>query len=251
MSLASIVGSIGSIGGDLFGKVVDYDIARRLQHDSQDFQDRFYGRRHQYEVRDLMAAGLNPVLSAKFGGGTASGGIANVSSIGNPMINSAQLAKTNAEKKLTEQLGSESSAREAEADARTEESEARKKMIDVQAASAGYQKELDYMDLQRKRKEYGLIDLDDVSGNVVPIVESMTPSMRGPMRLGIHGASRLKMVVKALDKFFRKNIMDVRVPKKRNKGVEKDVKSAVKKLRSGKFRPVKTKDGGVQFKVRR
>jgi hypothetical protein len=36
---------------------------------NRDFQERMYRYRHTYEVEDLLRAGLNPVLSAKYGGG--------------------------------------------------------------------------------------------------------------------------------------------------------------------------------------
>lgn len=37
---------------------------------NRDWQERMYKNRHTYEVEDLYRAGLNPVLSAKYGGGS-------------------------------------------------------------------------------------------------------------------------------------------------------------------------------------
>ncbi len=68
----------GAIVGALASKGLDVGASAFLQHNQANLESRFYRHRHQYEVRDLRAAGLNPVLSALNG---ASGGL-NVGLVG-------------------------------------------------------------------------------------------------------------------------------------------------------------------------
>lgn len=55
----------------------------------RDWEEYMYKNRHQFEVTDLLAAGLNPVLSAKFGGGNVPTGAAAVAH-SNPDVVKAQ-----------------------------------------------------------------------------------------------------------------------------------------------------------------
>lgn len=73
-------------GGNLFGNLYGSSSAKTTnraaiaQADKQmAFQERMYRHRHQYEVEDLKAAGLNPILSAgAIGGGSPSGAMASL-----------------------------------------------------------------------------------------------------------------------------------------------------------------------------
>ena len=75
---ASLLGSRSSASGQSDANVTNISEAQR----NRDFQERMSSTAHQREVKDLKAAGLNPVLSAIKGGGasTPSGSTARVES---------------------------------------------------------------------------------------------------------------------------------------------------------------------------
>lgn len=79
-----LLGAIGAIGGSVLGGLIDqsnsrasakqqYRYNRNLQEDNQAFQIEMAKNAHQYEIEDLKAAGLNPILSAT---GSSAGAIA-------------------------------------------------------------------------------------------------------------------------------------------------------------------------------
>lgn len=107
--------------GNTLNKITGATSAAELQHE---YQKEFAQNAHQWEVKDLEAAGLNPILSAGGQGATASGGgttgSAGISPISEAIgvltgITSAQ--KTNAEAKLAEKQTEEVDATIAEKEA--------------------------------------------------------------------------------------------------------------------------------------
>jgi len=72
------IGSIGSsLLGGLFGMKGASDANKASAKAAQaqmDFQERMSNTAHQREIKDLEAAGLNPILSAKLGGASSPGG---------------------------------------------------------------------------------------------------------------------------------------------------------------------------------
>jgi len=79
MSLTGVLGGILGVAGSAAQAAMNWKMAERQMQ----FQERMSNTAHQREVRDLEAAGLNPILSARLGGSTTPPGAS--SYVQNPM----------------------------------------------------------------------------------------------------------------------------------------------------------------------
>ncbi|WNK13722.1 MAG: DNA pilot protein [Microvirus sp.] len=78
---------IGSLVGGLFQN----NSAQKAAQAQMDFQERMSNTAHQREVKDLVAAGLNPMLSSKLGGASSPAGASYTpTDVATPAINSGR-----------------------------------------------------------------------------------------------------------------------------------------------------------------
>lgn len=104
-AIAGIAGGLLSGAGSLGSGMLNFGQQKEMQQRQFDFQERMSSTAHQREVKDLRAAGLNPILSAMNGSGasTPSGGMGSINtpdygaSIREGVTAAAQLGRTKAE----------------------------------------------------------------------------------------------------------------------------------------------------------
>lgn len=114
IGLGSILGAAAGVAGS----GIDAWAAGEQQEDQMHFQEKMSNSAHVREVADLQAAGLNPILSAKFGGASTPPGAGVVPTT---FANSAkEAANLHIQRKINEQTLEKLKAETGEAEARRE-----------------------------------------------------------------------------------------------------------------------------------
>ncbi len=102
MSLAAIIAGGASLAGGILRNQAQVGSAR----EQMAFQERMSNTAHQRQIKDLREAGLNPILSARYGGSSSPGGaMPQIQDVITPAVNTGlqTLTQTTQAKKVTQE----------------------------------------------------------------------------------------------------------------------------------------------------
>lgn len=183
-------GGLGDVVGGIGGSVASGLFAKSEAEKLRSWQTDMSNTAHQREVADLLAAGLNPILSATGGSGASTpvGAKADTPDFEKGVTSAMQLRTQKQEikeSKSREKLN-EVGAKKAAQDILTAKSQeglnnAAKEYNLKNLEIAEIKRLVDQMALQRKQAEYQTVD-EGIFKKVIPAFESMPDWIKGPAR---------------------------------------------------------------------
>lgn len=172
---------LSGIGLDLGMAEWDHDYASDEAARSRAFTKNMYTHRHQWEVEDLLAAGLNPILSAHGSPGTPSSAQASSTMPRNPLNTAMQIAQMDAEKKKLKQDIQESISRQNLNKVQADLTEMTKGLVLQQKESATAKAVIDKIDAAIQGFNYKHYYENPDMKSIMMGVAEMPPYMKGPL----------------------------------------------------------------------
>jgi len=182
MPWAAIGAAALSAAGSAGSSAMSYYFDRKLQERAFNQQDYLVKNQHQFEVADLRAAGLNPILSANNGGGSGGGG-GSAPSVQSPDIGASAREGYLAAKQAEKIKEETEMAKSISAKSQAEEDSIRQSM-DQQILNGLVDRDLSSANAEYYRAQAALADIDAQTRGYEKIGEILKTALAGGASIG-------------------------------------------------------------------